>query len=71
MGNRSHPLCWDGEQYLHIECVRPSGHSCVECGEPAGTLWGRYWCPDCDVNRLDKVAATLEEIKLSLGEKEG
>lgn len=43
-------------------CQEPSGRDCIDCGKPAGTLWGPYWCPDCDVKRLDKISASLDSI---------
>ena len=30
--------------------------------EPAGTPWGPYWCPACDVERLDRITAQLEDL---------
>jgi hypothetical protein len=61
--DRSHPQCWTGHGYRHT-CQRPSGQTCVEagCDQPAGTRWGPYWCPDCDVERLDRIMASLEAI---------
>ena len=57
--DRSHPNCWTGDHYQHA-CHQPSGRPCVDCGAPAGTPWGPYWCPDCDVKRLDRITAQLE-----------
>lgn len=58
---RSHAMCWTGSEYEH-QCQRPSGRRCINCGEPAGTLWGPIWCPPCDVIRLDSVSASLEAL---------
>ena len=58
-----HPRCWRGDHYEHTECVKPSGRACVDCGEPAGTLWGPMWCPDCDVKRLARISASFAEIE--------
>lgn len=58
---RSHAICWTGEDYEH-RCQRPSGRRCIDCGEPAGTLWGPIWCPGCDVIRLDNVSAGMESL---------
>jgi len=58
---RSHPDCWVGDHYEH-HCLTPSGMSCLDCGRPAGTPWGPYWCPECDVDRLDRIAAQLYRI---------
>ena len=59
--NRSHPMCWTGDRYEH-RCQTPSGKDCIECGRPAGTLWGPYWCPDCDVIRLDRISSQMESL---------
>lgn len=65
--DRAHARCWRGDHYEH-NCHEPSGRSCIECGAPAGTPWGPYWCPDCDVVRLDRVSAGLAEIAASFKE---
>ena len=57
--NRSHPNCWGPEGHV---CQQPSGRTCLDCDQPAGTLWGPYWCPDCDVKRLDRISASLESL---------
>lgn len=59
---RSHPECWTGDAYVHTACVRPSGRACIDCGAPAGTLWGPYWCPACDVIRLDRIGRNLDAL---------
>lgn len=43
-------------------CQKPSGRSCYEqgCDRPAGTLWGPYWCPEHDQERLERISASLE-----------
>jgi len=58
----SHPDCNDGHT-----CQRPSGRPCVQsgCDEPAGTLWGRWWCPEHDQQRLDRIGAALTAIGMS------
>lgn len=55
----SHSMCVEG----HV-CQKPSGRECIErgCTEPAGTLWGPYWCPAHDKERLDRVREQLTEI---------
>jgi hypothetical protein len=58
---RSHPKCWTGTEYSH-DCHEPSGRACIDCGASAGTPWGPYWCPPCDVARLDRIGASLAEI---------
>jgi hypothetical protein len=59
----SHPRCTDG----HI-CQQPSGRACDVrgCQEPAGTLWGPYWCPDHDKQRLERITANLESALADL-----
>jgi len=61
----SHPNC---RSEGHV-CQQPSGHDCIDWGKPAGTLWGPYWCPDCDVKRLDKISANLESIASDLSRR--
>lgn len=59
---RAHPRCidWQTGDYVHI-CHQPSGKECFEdgCTEPAGTLWTPHWCPDHDVERIDRISAQL------------
>jgi|GEM_PF-6021104 len=62
MSARAHPDCWTGTGYVHA-CHTPSGRKCVEgCGRDAGTPWGPYWCPECDVERLERIARQLEGL---------
>lgn len=58
--SRSHPKCHGPSGHV---CRKPSGRFCLDCGNPAGTLWGPYWCPDCDAVRLDRITASLKSIK--------
>ena len=44
-------------------CHHPSGRTCLDCPEPAGTPWGPYWCPNCDVARLDGIRASLTALR--------
>ena len=59
---RSHPDCWVKDHYEH-KCHNLSGKRCLECGAPAGTPWGPYRCPDCDVVHLDKLLLQFEDIR--------
>jgi Zn finger protein HypA/HybF involved in hydrogenase expression len=63
MSDDAHPKC-QGEAG-HI-CQQPSGRTCVDCDQPAGTLWGPMWCPGCDEKRLNRVSASLEAALASL-----
>ncbi|MBM4707828.1 hypothetical protein GS982_01865 [Rhodococcus hoagii] len=63
--SRSHPNCWTEKGHV---CQEPSGRACIECGKPAGTRWGPYYCPDCDVIRLDRITASLDEIERQIGQ---
>lgn len=51
----------------HHMCSKPSGRKCVDCGTPAGTLWGPHWCMDCDSRRLERLdgqfAALAAEVR--------
>lgn len=64
--SRAHPKCWLGDHYVH-DCHEPSGRTCLDCDEPAGTPWGPYWCPDCDVRRLDRISAGFAAIQAEFG----
>lgn len=64
---RPHPNCWGPGGHI---CQRPSGRSCIDCGAPAGTLWGSYWCPDCDVKRLSKIGKALDGVAASFAGRE-
>lgn len=67
----SHPRCWQNGQRKHV-CQIPSGRKCIEgCGRDAGTAWGPNWCPECDVVRLDRVAASMNNIATNLRENGG
>lgn len=63
MSDDAHPKCTGG----HV-CQQPSGRLCVEqgCNEAAGTLWGPYWCPEHDRQRLDRISANLRQIAAEL-----
>lgn len=41
-----------------------SGERCrgKDCKEPAGTWWGEHWCFKHNVERMDKISATLETM---------
>lgn len=60
--SRSHPGCWQGDHYQHI-CHQPSGMLCIDCDRPAGTPWGPYFCPEHDVDRLDRISNQLEALQ--------
>lgn len=55
----SHPNC---ERPSGHVCQKPSARICVDCDQPAGTLWGPMWCPECDANRLDHVSRQMESL---------
>lgn len=65
--SKSHRQCWGPEGHI---CQELSGKACVDCGAPAGTFWGPYFCPDCDVKRLDTIGASLKEIAKSFGQRD-
>lgn len=55
----AHPKCGSG----HV-CQQPSGRVCIEdgCDAAAGTLWGPFWCPDHDRDRLDGIGASMSAL---------
>ena len=57
----AHPNCHGPEGHV---CALPSGRECRKqgCGEPAGTRWSSLWCPGCDEERLDQIAANLDAM---------
>jgi hypothetical protein len=59
MSDQSHPKCQTERGHI---CQKPSGKHCYEmpCPEPAGTLWGPYWCPKHDQERLERITRALE-----------
>ena len=59
--DRSHPNCHSPEGHT---CQAPSGRTCIErgCDTAAGTHWGPMWCPEHDMERLDRITASLESI---------
>ena len=59
----AHPNCHGPRGHV---CQEPSGRQCIDCGEPAGTLWGPLWCPDCDVKRLNGISRSLRELAREL-----
>jgi len=60
-GTESHPNC--NSKAGHV-CQDLTGKTCWTdgCEEPAGTLWGPYWCPDHDAERLDRISAGMRSI---------
>ncbi len=69
---RAHAKCWKGDHYEHV-CQKPSGHLCGEqpCDQTAGTDWGPFFCPDHDVQRLERVSAGFADLKASLAKRSG
>ena len=63
--DRAHPNCHGSSGHV---CQKPSGVLCVEagCDEPAGTLWTDLWCPEHDMERLDRVTAGLQSAMAQL-----
>lgn len=57
----SHPNCTRPDGHV---CQEPSGRVCIEpdCTQQAGTLWGPYWCPEDDAERLDRIGGQMEAL---------
>lgn len=64
----AHPNCERKADGIVHACQEPSGRVCIEngCDLPAGTHWGPYWCPDHDVERLDRITRNLEGLMAEL-----
>lgn len=55
-----HPRCEKAGRHI---CIQPSSRFCIMgCGRAAGTLWGPYWCPDCDSIRMGRIKQQLEDM---------
>ena len=40
-----------------------TGKKCIEgCGRPAGTAWGKYWCFECNLERIKRISASLDKM---------
>lgn len=50
-----------------------TGKPCIErgCGRPAGTAWSPLWCHPCNVERMDRISASLAEIGTRFERKGG
>lgn len=44
-----------------------TGKPCIDCGEPAGTYWGPYWCQPCNVKRMERIDRSFADIAESFG----
>jgi len=42
-----------------------TGKKCIECDNPAGTAWSRWWCFECNVKRMRRINASLDSIARS------
>lgn len=39
-----------------------TGKRCIECGKPAGTKWGKFWCFDCNVKRIKRIDKQFSDL---------
>lgn len=39
-----------------------TGKKCIECDNKAGTRWSPLWCVDCNIRRMDRITAQLENM---------
>ena len=51
-----------------------TGKCCIEkdCPNPAGTVWSPLWCQKHNSERMDRISASLDELKKKMeatGEK--
>lgn len=61
-----HPPCSEAGEHV---CAEPSGRYCFECERDGGTMWGPYWCPDHDSQRLERIEHSLESIAQTIAER--
>lgn len=63
----AHPNCRGPEGHV---CQVPSGRPCYEtgCEKEAGTLWGPHWCPDHDMERIERISAQMKDLQRAAGE---
>ncbi len=47
-----------------------TGKACIEdgCNEPAGTLWGPYWCFKHNIKRIDRINKQFNLLEKKLAE---
>jgi len=49
-----------------------TGKSCIEgCGRPAGTAWGKHWCFECNVKRINRISRQLDSMCGAANKKGG
>ena len=50
-----------------------TGEPCATpgCYRPAGTAWSPYWCFECNVERIRRIAGQLDEAVERLKAREG
>lgn len=62
---------WEDPDYYGNSSAHHTGQTCVEvdCDEPAGTVWSPYWCFRCNVKRLKRITASMEDICARLKDK--
>lgn len=41
----------------------------MDCGKPAGTPWGPYFCAECDDKRMERIDRGFAEIGKSFEEE--
>jgi len=48
-----------------------TGKECIvkDCTEPAGTAWGPHWCFKHNIERMNRITKSLEEIARNWPEK--
>ena len=45
-----------------------TGKPCINvCGRPAGTAWSPHWCFECNVERINRIRAQLEDLTKGTG----
>jgi hypothetical protein len=44
-----------------------TGKTCIDCDQPAGTLWSPLWCVECNIKRIDRIDAQFTRLARDAG----
>ena len=61
---------YDDPNHVGNSVKHHTGKLCIEkCGRPAGTAWGKYWCFECNVKRINKISEQLQVVAEKIDKK--